>query len=110
MHLKAKGAAITATDCSGTVLQHFSLRGELYRDATTNLHLVALVGCSDLLVQQIDMTDHPGSVLDLRRYSGRITSCRISKVEHAAVKSVDAMGLSIDQNDISQCHNSRILV
>ena len=108
--LQGQGAAITAADCSGIVLQHFSLRGELYRDATTNPHLVALIGCSDLLVQQIDMTDHPGIALDLRRCSGRITSCRISKVGHAAVKSVDAMGLSIDQNDISQCHNNGILV
>ena len=108
--LKGQGAAITAADCPGIVLQHFSLRGELHRDATTNPHLVGLSGCSDLLVQHIDLTDHPGNALDLRRCSGRITSCRISSVGHAAIKSVDATGLSIDQNDINQCHNNGILV
>lgn len=72
--------------------------------------LLALDGSGGLAVRDVTVRDSAAHGITLNRCSGRIADCTITGAAAAGLFSRDAGGLSITQNEVTDCANNGILV
>ena len=111
LELNANGPLLAGNGAHGLRLESLVLRGAgtlLGPDHATGL--VHLTGSSNIAITDIAITGSAGNGLMLERCSGRVSRCSISRAAAAGLASIDATGLEIESNRISDCANNGILV
>ncbi len=104
-------AFITADKASGITLQRLTLDGAFkVLDESRGEGLVTLSRCTGLVLDDLDVRNSANTGLSLIACSGRVTGTSISNVLDAGLKSLDATGLDISGNTVSNCGNNGILV
>ncbi len=104
-------AFITADKADGVVLDGLALDGA-YKpfDIVRGDGLVTLSRSKDVRLVDLDIRNSTGIGLSLLGCSGRVNGVEISSVLDAGLKSLDANGLDISGNTLSDCGNNGILV
>ncbi len=99
-----KGRELEVLSLSGITLDgaHAPLR-----DAKA---LLEISGARQLLLQECDIADSAASAVALERVAGRIEHCRITGAADYGLHCLDARGLSIEGNGVTDCGNGGILV
>jgi uncharacterized secreted repeat protein (TIGR03808 family) len=77
-------------------------------DADEDAALLRLVDCNHLRIANVSIQHSLANGISLTRCNGRITDCSLAHVLLAAIRSLDATGLEIAHNDISDCRNNGI--
>ncbi len=72
--------------------------------------LLHLVGVSDVAISRVEIVGSARHAVALERVSGEVTQNRISGAREAGLWSVDARGLTIADNTVSDCGDGGILV
>lgn len=72
--------------------------------------LLRLTGCPELTVDDVVLRNGLANGLTLTRCSGRVTDCTISNVLLAGLRSIDATGLALQHNAITDCSNAGIQI
>ncbi len=75
-----------------------------------NAALLALSGCPDLDLHDVVLRNSLANGLSLTRCSGRVRDCTISHALLAGLRSIDAGGLAIQHNAITDCGNAGIQI
>lgn len=73
-------------------------------------HLVEIVGCPDVAIDDCDLRGAGGNALALTAAGGHVSACHIVGAGLAALLSRDATGLRVTDNIISDCGNGGVLV
>lgn len=98
------------TRCHPIKLQDITLVGTGGALADPSFGLLDFVNCEDVLIEQCHFENASSYGMSLYGSNGTITLNRFKNVASAAVKSVDASGLSITDNFVDGCGNNGILV
>lgn len=102
------GPALLAEGADDVCIARLALAG---RSPQTRGHgLVEAIGSRRLTIDDIAVTDATANAIYLERSSGRLTGCTLSGIARAALWSMDAAGLDISHNTISDCGDNGILV
>lgn len=72
--------------------------------------LIDLTGTSDIALRRLAVADTPGFGLSVTRSSGVIEDCAFARIGEAAIRTLDATGLSIRHNCLADLSNNGILV
>ncbi|WP_075216655.1 TIGR03808 family TAT-translocated repetitive protein [Mongoliimonas terrestris] len=104
------GHLIEAIAARGVGLQGLVLDGANRPFAGYASGLVQFNGVADMVLDGVEVMGSPRAGLALERVSGRVTRCRVSGSREAGLWSVDAAGLSITDNTVSDCGGGGILV
>ncbi len=102
---------LAARDADEVTLQGLLLDGAgqpLGGDDTSGL--VSLARCARVLLSSVGIEASPRDGLSLVACSGRVTDCSIRWATHAGLRSLDATGLDITHNTVTDCANNGILV
>ena len=102
--LDGQGAA--HVDLSGLVLDGVLLPLAAGRSGG----LIRLAGCRDVHLSRLTLRNSPAHAIVLESSAGRIAECDISAAAESAIFSLDAKGLEITGNTITDCANNGILV
>jgi uncharacterized secreted repeat protein (TIGR03808 family) len=106
-----EGAFIVASRAEGLRLEGLVIDGALEPiDTTATDGLVTLADCTNVTVRDVTFTGSLVNGLSLRRCSGRISDCTVTKCSATAIFSQDAVGLTITGNTISDIGNNGIQV
>jgi uncharacterized secreted repeat protein (TIGR03808 family) len=104
-------ALLTASHADGIRLEHLVLDGASRPlDADEDAALVRFADCAGLSLANITVSRSLANGVTLHRCAGRIADCTISNVLLAGLRSLDAAGLEIVHNAISDCRNNGIQV
>ncbi|HYD16261.1 MAG TPA: TIGR03808 family TAT-translocated repetitive protein [Hyphomicrobium sp.] len=108
----AGGAAfLVAQDAPGIHLEGFVLDGNgLAVDAGRASGLISLDGCEGVLLSGLDVRRGLLNGISLSRSSGRVADCTIQGMSQAGLLSLDAAGLEISHNTITDCSNNGIQI
>jgi uncharacterized secreted repeat protein (TIGR03808 family) len=79
-------------------------------DADEDAALLRLVDSNHLTIANVAIRRSLANGVSLTRCSGRITDCLLAHVLLAAIRSLDATGLEIAHNEISDCRNNGIQI
>jgi uncharacterized secreted repeat protein (TIGR03808 family) len=79
-------------------------------DADEDAGLVRLVDCNRIRIANVSIRRSLANGISLTGCSGRVTDCSLAHVLLAAIRSLDATGLEIAHNDISDCRNNGIQI
>lgn len=101
------GAVLAATGASDLMLSGFAIDGSMLGAAPDAL--LALSSCDHARLADLAIARTGGRGVLLENCSGNVDRCRISNAD-TAIHSIDATGLAITDNDISDCANNGILV
>ncbi len=101
------GAVLTATGANDLRLSGIATDGSMF--GTADDALLAFKSCDRVRIEDLTIAQAGGRGVLLDGCSGTITACRISNVD-TAIHGIDATGLAITDNDISDCTNNGILV
>ena len=82
----------------------------LAMDAARATSLIALVECEALVLSDVVVRDGLLNGIGLTRCSGRVSDCTIAGMSEAGLLSLDALGLEIAYNRITDCANNGIQV
>lgn len=104
------GHLIEAIAARGVGLQGLVLDGANRPFAGYASGLVQFNGVADMVLDGVEVMGSARAGLALERVSGRVTRCRVSGSREAGLWSVDAAGLSITDNAVSDCGGGGILV
>lgn len=105
------GSFITAEDAEAIVVEGLTLDGAyLPLDPSRTDALVSLRNVRGAQLSRLTVSRSPANGISLEGSSGRVADCNISNAMEAAIHSVDANGLEISHNDISDCGNAGIHV
>lgn len=102
--------ALQANDAKLVRLDGLTLDGLARRGQELDRHLVKIVVCPDLVIEDCDLLGAGGHALALTKVGGRIDTCRIAGANLAAVMSFDATGLAVTGNTVEDCGNGGILI
>ena len=104
-------AFITADKTDGLVLDGLTFDGA-YKgfDAARADGLVTLSRTKDVRLVNLEIRNSAGIGLSLVGCSGRVNGIAISNVLDAGLKSLDAIGLDITGNTLTECRNNGILI
>lgn len=73
--------------------------------------LVQVMNCKTFVLNNCEIVGSSGSGVHLERCGGRIEKCRITGASGlAAIYSVDSFGMTITNNEVSDCANGGILI
>ncbi len=104
-------ALITATSAETLRIENLVLDGASRAlDADDDAALIRLTDCANVKISNVTVRRALANGITLTRCSGRVVDCTISNVLLAAIRSLDATGLEIAHNAISQCRNNGIQV
>ncbi len=102
---------ITATNAPDIRIESLVLDGASRAlDPDEDAALVGLVDCDQIRISNVSIRRALGNGVSLTRCSGRITDCSLAHVLLAAIRSLDATGIEIAHNEISDCRNNGIQV
>jgi uncharacterized secreted repeat protein (TIGR03808 family) len=102
---------LTADRADGLRLERLSLQGpRTTTRAPGRSGLVEVRTCRDIAIDDIDISGAPGHGISLAGVSGRISRCRIERAASAGLFSIDAAGLEIEGNRVTDCADNGILV
>lgn len=104
------GHLVEAVEARGVGLQGLVLDGANRPFAGYASGLVQFNGVADMVLDGVEVMGSARVGLALERVSGRVTRCRVSGSREAGLWSVDASGLSISDNTVSDCGGGGILV
>jgi uncharacterized secreted repeat protein (TIGR03808 family) len=79
-------------------------------NADDDAALIRLTDCPNVKISNVTVSRSLANGIALTRCSGRIADCTISNVLLAAIRSLDAAGLDIAHNEITDCRNNGIQV
>ncbi len=104
-------AFITADKADGIVLQGLVIDGAFKPlDDSRGEGLITLSRCRGLVLDDLDIRHSTKTGVSLIACAGRVTHTTIENVLDAGLKSLDAEGLDISGNTISNCGNNGVLV
>ena len=102
---------IRGENAPGAGLEDLAIDGAMLAlDPDRTGGLLSLVACEALTLRNIDVRRSLLDGLSLERCSGRVAECSISAVSQTGVRSLDARGLEIFNNKITDCANNGIQV
>lgn len=102
------GPALLAEGADDVYIARLALAG--VAPQTRGRGLVEAIGSRRLTIDDISVTGATANAIYLERSSGRVKGCTLSAIARAAVWSMDAAGLDISQNTVSDCGDNGILV
>ncbi|GLQ17909.1 TIGR03808 family TAT-translocated repetitive protein [Maritalea porphyrae] len=105
-----EGPILAGQGTSRLSLHDIALVGTGGALADPSFGLLDFVNCEDVLVEQCHFETASSYGISLYGTGGTITENRFEKIANAAIKSVDATGLSINDNFVDGCGNNGILV
>lgn len=82
----------------------------LAMDAARATSLIALVDCEAVVLSEVVVRDGLLNGVGLTRCSGRVSDCTIGGMSEAGLLSLDALGLEIAHNRVTDCANNGIQV
>ena len=99
----------------GRDVEHLTLSGIVFDGARRPLRqgvkaLLDIRGARSLAIDGCEVIDSGGSAIALERAAGRIERSAISHAADVGIYSIDAEGLAIEGNTVSDCDNGGILV
>ena len=98
-------------DAPGAGLEDLAIDGAMLAlDPDRTSGLLSLVACEGITLRNIDVRRSLLDGLSLERCSGRVAECSISAVSQSGLRSLDARGLEILNNKITDCANNGIQV
>ena len=104
-------AFLVASRAHGIILEGLVIDGASQPlDAKTADGLVALADCSDVSLRNVTVTGSLINGISLRRCSGTVTGCAVSKCGQTAIFSLDARDLVITSNRVEAIGSSGIQV
>lgn len=103
-------ALITATAATNLRIENILLDGANRALDGEDAALISLTDCTHIRIANVTVRRSLANGITLKRCSGRIKDCTISTLLLAAIRSIDATGLEIAHNDISDCRNNGIQV
>lgn len=104
-------ALLIATDATGIRLENLVIDGASRAVvADDDGALLHFSNCTGLYLAKLTVRRALANAITLDGCAGRITDCTISHALLAAVRSLDARGLEITHNEISDCGNNGIQV
>jgi len=108
----AGGASfVTASRAAGVRLERLILDGSrLGLDAGRGTGVLALEDCEGLSLSELEVRGSLLNCIALARVSGRVTDCTVRDAALAGILSLDAAGVEIASNTISDCGNNGIQV
>ena len=101
------GAFITADQADGILLEGLVLDGA-YQALDDGL--VSIRNSRRVRLRQLTLTRSVANGISLVACAGSVSDCNVTSVMHAAIRSVDAIGMEIAHNDIADCGNNGIQV
>jgi uncharacterized secreted repeat protein (TIGR03808 family) len=102
---------LTATNAHNVRIENLVLDGaSRVLDADENAALIRFVGCDNVKMSSVTVRRALGNGITLTHCSGRITDCLLTHVLLAAIRSLDAAGLEIAHNEITDCRNNGIQI
>ena len=105
------GALLLADQADNLRLEGLTVDGTLSPlDATRASGLLTIRRSSGIVLRDLTLRDSLINGIVLEQCSGKLTDCTISSVAQAAIFSLDATGLEITQNTITNAANNGILV
>lgn len=105
-----EGPILAGQGTSRLSLHDIALVGTGGALADPSFGLLDFVNCEDVLVEQCHFENASSYGISLYGTGGTIRENRFEKIANAAIKSVDATGLSITDNFVDGCGNNGILV
>ena len=102
--------ALQANDARQVRINGLTLDGLGRRGQLLDRHLVEIVVCPDLAIEDCDLLGAGGHALALTKVGGRIDTCRIAGANLAALMSFDATSLAVTGNTVEDCGNGGILI
>lgn len=108
----AGGASfLTARDAPGVRLESLVVDGNLLgMDAAQATALIAFEDCDEVSLADLVVRRGLLNGLTLARVSGRVTDCTVREMSQAGLMSLDARGLEISHNAVTDCANNGIQV
>jgi uncharacterized secreted repeat protein (TIGR03808 family) len=111
LSLYGTGAILTGSDAHNVVLEGVVLDGaQLPMDDRRGGALLSLESCSNIVLERLTVRNAALGGISLRAVAGRIHGCLITGIGRAALHSLDAGGLDIAHNTISDCADNGILI
>jgi uncharacterized secreted repeat protein (TIGR03808 family) len=105
------GAGILASQAADIRLEGFTVDGALLAlDSARAEGLITIRQSSHVQLVNLTVRNSLLNGIVLTGSSGRVTGCTINLVALAGLYSLDASGMSIDNNHIASCNNNGILV
>jgi uncharacterized secreted repeat protein (TIGR03808 family) len=105
------GAFLTARGAAGIALEGLVIDGsQLAIDARVAIGLITLEDCAGVRLAGLEVQRGLLSGIVLVRSSGKITDCTVGHLSQAGILSLDASGLEIAHNTVSDCGNNGIQV
>jgi uncharacterized secreted repeat protein (TIGR03808 family) len=105
------GAFLTGNAAHGVRLEGFVIDGNnLAIDAGRAMGLVTLVDCDGVSLKGLAVRRGLLNGLMLESVSGRVTDCAIEGMSQAGLMSLDARGLEVAHNAITDCANNGIQI
>ncbi|WP_309084126.1 TIGR03808 family TAT-translocated repetitive protein [Chelativorans sp.] len=100
---------------SGREIEHLTLAGLVLDGAHAALAgevkaLLDLRGAEHVAISDCTVLDSGGSAIRLERAAGRVERTDVSHAADIGIHSIDATGIAIDGNSVSDCGNGGILV
>ncbi|MBS0241964.1 MAG: TIGR03808 family TAT-translocated repetitive protein [Proteobacteria bacterium] len=106
----AAGAVLVADGADGVRLDSVAVEASPRGAGTPERGLIELAASRDIAVERVVLRGSPGNGLVLRRCAGRILHSRFELARFAGIFSLDAMGLEITGNHVTDCADNGILV
>jgi uncharacterized secreted repeat protein (TIGR03808 family) len=104
-------ACITADKADGLLLQGIVIDGAFMTfDTGRGEALVTISNSKAIVIDDVEIRNSAHGGLSLSTTSGRVCNCTISDVLDFGIKSLDATGLDVHANVVSNCGNNGILV
>lgn len=108
--LAGPGAGLVGEGAHALRLERFAVDGRAALATGPESGLIDLRAGRDIAIADVTIQASPANALALQKVSGRVTGCRIEEAGSAAIRSLDAEGLTIAGNDIRDCADNGILV
>lgn len=102
---------IAAADAPGVHLENLTVDGDrLAMDAQRATALISFAACDDFVLTSLDVRNGLLNGIGLSRCAGSVRDCTIWGMSEAGLLSLDARGLEIAHNRVSDCANNGIQV
>lgn len=110
LQLTGPGDAVRADGAHGLRLERLRIEGPTARRGQGRGGLVDVRGSREIAIEDVTIVGGMENGLALTGCSGRVAGCRISGARGAGLFSLDATGLEIAGNTVSDCGDNGILV
>jgi uncharacterized secreted repeat protein (TIGR03808 family) len=111
LSLFGNGTLLSGPDAHGVHLDHLTLDGGMRPlDEARGGGLLVIEGAKDIRLNNLLVRQSARNGIVLKRVSGYVRTCRFLGHKAAAIFSLDASGLEVSHNTISDCADNGILI